>query len=514
MPHRPAVRRLSSVVVLLALLAATPAARAQPMGAELLLDDSTDVRYVIAAREHTLGLRLDSAEAVLRDLSRRPGGLAASLHYRAQLSVLRGFLTDDRIHFTRFNQRADSLRRVLRSQPPTRWRYYFEGESEMQRAIVHGREERLARAGLSAKAAYDAYDRATGGGVVFPDAEKGKGLIQLVIGSAPGAYRWVLRLLGYSGSVEGGRRRLVLAATESRHNREDAALMLGVLDLIVRGDPESGLARFEGLYRADSSRVLVAHLYGFALLSDRRAADAARVLGAAEAAQSAPGTARLWFTTYYLGDARYKLGQYDEAIRLLRAYTENHRGPSLKAGAYLRLATALELTGRRADALAVYRQITHTRISETEEAAVRVAARRIAAPMSPADRALVLAENAYECGRNAEAAAAFEALITDLSGSGPAVVAAAHLRAARAYQALGSLADARRHAEAAVAAPGPDALAGWQPWGNYHAGEIAEKEGRRGDARRHYEAALRASGDFDYHLTLEQNAKTALERVR
>ena len=136
------------------------------------------------------------------------------------------------------------------------------------------------------------------------------------------------------------------------------------------------------------------------------------------------------------------------------------------------------------------------------------------APMTAPERALLLATNAYECGRDAAAAAAFETLITDLAGSGPAVVAEAHLRAVRAYQATGDLTAARRHAEAAIAAPGPDGLAGWQPWGNYHAGEIAEKEGRRGDARSHYEAALRASGDFDYHLSLEQNAKTALERVR
>ncbi len=483
------------------------------MGRELLLEDSTDVRYVEVAREHALALRLDSAEAVLRTLARRPGGLAASLHYRAQLSLLRGFLTDDRLHFTRFGQRADSLRRVLRSQPATRWRYYFEGESDLQRALVQGRDERLTRAGLSARSAYDAYERATAGGVRFADAEKGRGLIQLLIGSAPGAYRWVLRLLGYSGTVEGGRRRLDLAARESRHNREEAALMLGVLDLIVRGDPKGGLDRFAPLYRADSSRVLVGHLYGYALLTNRRAADAARVLGAAEAAQGAPGRSRLWFTTYYLGDARFKLGQYDEAIRLLTAYTTNHRGPSLKAGAYLRLGWSLDLVGRRAEAVAAYRQIAHTRISETEEAAVRVARRRIAAPMTATERALLLATNAYECGRYAEAAAAFEALAAG-SGSDAAAVAEAHLRAVRVYQAVGDLAAARRHAEAAIAAPGPDALAGWKPWGHYHAGEIAEAQNRRGDARRHYEAALGQSGDFDYHLSLEQNAKTSLERVR
>ena len=237
------------------------------------------------------------------------------------------------------------------------------------------------------------------------------------------------------------------------------------------------------------------------------------MLAFAEATQRQPGHARLDFTTYYLGDARFKLGQYDEAVRLLRAYTDAHRGPSLKAAAYLRLGWALELSGRRAEAVAAYRQIEHGRISETEEAAVRVAEKRLAAPMSAAERAMLLATNAFECGRNDEAAAAFARLAADASG-GAAAVAEAHVRAARVALATDRLDDARRHAEAAIADPGPDALAGWAPWGHYHAGQAAERQGRRTDARRHYEAALRADGAFDFHQSLEQNAKTALERVR
>ena len=219
----------------LGLTAMTRGAAAQPMGPELLLADTTDLRRVAAGRDHVLALRLDSAEATFAQLARRPGGLAASLHYRSLVSLLRGFLTDDALHVTRFGQRADSLRRYLRSQPATRWRHVLEGDSELLRAIAQGRAERLARAGLSAKSAYDAYERAQAGGVAMPDADKGRGLIELLVGSAPRTYRFVLRLLGYGGSVEGGRRRLERAATSGRHAREEAALMLSLLDLVVRG---------------------------------------------------------------------------------------------------------------------------------------------------------------------------------------------------------------------------------------------------------------------------------------
>jgi tetratricopeptide (TPR) repeat protein len=503
--------RFCSAAVALGLLLAVRAP-AQPMGPVLLLTSDSSRALLEAAHTQTLRLRFDSAEATLRTLQRRPDGAAAALHNRATLALLRGLITDEGVQFTRFTQRADSLDDVLRRYPETRWRLYYEAESALLRALVHARAENLTRAALAGRTAYNRYEKALRGHPEFADAQRGFGLLNLLVGSAPGAYRWMLRLMGYEGTVEGGRARLAQAAEHAEYAREEAALVLSLLDIVVRGDRKAGLDRLDALHRVDPSRALVAYLYGYALLSNRQAEAAERVLAAVVAAQAQPGTQPLEFARYYLADAHFKLGRHDEAIEGFRAYLMRHRGNALRAGAQIRLALALELQGRRAEALPVYRQIRRTRISETEEMAVRLAHRRLATPMTASERTLLEATNLYEAGRYADAAARLEPLLA--GPLSPTLAAEARVRLGRVLQATQRLADARAQFEAAVAAPGDDPLAGWGPWAHLHLGQIAAEEGRRDEARRHYETALRDERSFDFHLSLEQHARTALEKLR
>ena len=507
------MRSLPRVLALCAL--ALPAAgllHAQPMGPALLLTSDSSRALLDAAHAQTLRLRFDSSEATLRVLQRRPDGAAAALHNRATLALLRGLMTDEAVQFTRFDQRADSLAAVLRRLPETRWRLYYEAESDLLRALVHARAERLTRAALSGRSAYNTYEKALRGKPEFADAQRGFGLLNILVGSAPGGYRWMLRLLGYSGSVEGGRQRLAQAADEAVYAREEAGLVLSLLDIVIRGDRKAGLDRLETLYRAAPNRAFVAYLYGYALLSNRQAEASERILTTVVAAQAQPGAQPLDFAVYYLADAHFKLGRYDDAIRGFQTYLARHRGNALRGGAELRLGLSLELANRRSEALAHYRQIRHTRISETEEMAVRLARRRLEAPMTPAERTLIEATNVFEAGRYADAETRLRALMT--SPLPPTLAAEANVRLGRVLQAATRPADARVAFEAAVAAPGEDGLAGWGPWAHVHLGEIAVAEGRRDEARRHYEAALRDERAYDFHLSLEQQARTALEKLR
>ncbi len=262
--------------------------------------------------------------------------------------------------------------------------------------------------------------------------------------------------------MEGGRQRLAQAAQQAVYGREEAALVLSLLDIVVRGDRPAGLARLDTLYRADPRRAFVAYLYGYALLSNSHADDAARILSGVATQQAQPGAQPLDFAVYYLADAQYKLGRYDEAIRNFRLYLQRHRGNALRAGAQIRLGLALELAGRRDEALPFYREIRHTRISETEEMAVRLAQRRLAAPLTPAERTLLESTNQFEAGHSAEAEARLRALLA--TALPPTLRAETQVRLGRVLKAQTRLADARTAFEAAAAAPGDDPLAGWAPW--------------------------------------------------
>lgn len=499
----------------LTFVAATAPAAAQPLGTPMLLTSDSSRALLDAGRAALLDLRFGDAEASFRRLQARPDGAPAALLARTHLALYRAFLQDDEAQLAVFTRRADSLDRVLAPLPDTRWRTYLGAEADLLRALVHVRKEQMARAAFAGRDAYNGYERAVRGTPVLHEAELGFGLVQLLIGSAPRTYQTLLRLLGFRGTVEGGRARILRAAEADNARATEAQLVLSVLDPVIRNDREAGRARAAALHTAHPASPLVGFLYGYTLVTDRRVSEAMPVLDAVVAQGAQPGATPVRFASFYLADAHLKAGRPAEAERHARTYLRTLRGVALRAQAQRLLGTALELQGRHADAVAVFRQIRKTRISENEEAAVRYAQRFIAAPMTPDEQALLRAEFAYEDRRHAEAEAAFRALLARTDAT-TAVRAEAQYRLARTLLAEGAPRrdEAKRAFEAVLAAPGPDALAGFAPWAHFYLGEIAQQENRRADARRAFEAALRVEGAFDYHQSLEQRAKAALETVR
>lgn len=504
-------RRFAAVLVLF--VSGVPLA-AQPVGEAMLLASDSSRALFDEGRAALIDLRLNDAEAALRRLQARPDGAPAALLTRAHVALYRAFLQDDDAQFAVFARRADSLDRALAPLPDSRWRSTMGAEADLLRALVAVRKEQMLRAALAGRDAYNGYEKATGGTPSVADADLGFGLIQFLIGSAPRTYQTILRLLGFRGSVEAGRARIVRAAEQGRYRATEANLALAVLDLTVRNDQAGGRARAEALRTAHPDSPLTGLLLGYTMLGDRRASQALPVLTQTVEQGNRPDVVAVRFAHFYLADALLKTGRPADAEREARAYLRGLRGPSLRAQAQRALGTALELQGRHAEAVGVFRQIRKTRISDNEEAAVRYAARFIAAPMTDVEKALLEAEFAYEDRRAANAEAGFRAVLARPDAT-PANLAEAQYRLGRTLMDdPARTAEARRAFETAIAAPDPDALDGVAPWSQFYLGTLDAKAGRNADARRRFEAALRVDGAFDYHQSLEQRAKAALETVR
>lgn len=499
----------------LAVLGSAFAVDAQTLidGEPMLISSQPSRDLLANARTDLLYLRVDAAEAKLRRLARRPDGAPAALHHLATASLLRGFLTDDTANFDRFEERSDSLKALLGTLPRSRWSIYLEAEADFQRSIVWGRLENLTKSALAARSAFNGFERASEGAPGFVEPLKGLGLMHMVIGSLPSGYRRLLRLLGFGGTVQQGRQELLRAATESRFNREESRLLLAISDVVIRSDNAAAVAVVEPLYRAHPNAPLVAHVYGYSLLSDGRADAAARVYAPIVDGRDT-GQLALSYATFYYADARFKQNRFEEAAWLFQQYLRAHRGPSLRAAAQLGAALSLEMLGRRAEALPLYRQIRHTRTSETEEMAVRVAAERLDTPMPDEAKVLLRARNALEGGRPTDAEATLRPLLARRSTLDARTAARVQYLAARAADAAGRSDEALAGYAAVIASPGPEPLDGLAPWSHYYAGMILAARGQRAEALRHYDEALAAQGHFDRYLSLEQYVRTAREAVR
>ncbi len=479
----------------------------QPM----LLQTEASERLLAQGRSDLWAFRLRPAEAHFRQLARRSDGRPAAYHHLALTALMRGVVTDDDAHFRTFFERSDSLRTILENQPAGVWRDQLEAESTLQRVLAAGKLGRYIRAALAARSAFNQFDTLVEAHPSFADAYLGMGLLHLTVASLPAGWRDLLKWLGFEGTAVQGYDELRRAATESRYNQQPAALLLALADIVLNQEIESGTQRLKHLYESHPQSMLYAHLYGFALYSNRQAAAAEGILrGVIE--QNDPRYFYIDYLDYYLGESLFVQNAFADAIPRFRQYLARHQGPALRAMTRYRLGLALEMTGDREAALAYYREVETERDFDSDRYAQRWAQKRIDAPLDSLDQALLRAENLYHSGQYDRAQAELRSIHQD-----PTATAAQKSRAAfyigRVHQAEGHYDQAFGAYTYVVNHPG-DPRAEWQPWAQLYIAEMYSDQGKTEHAIAAYENALAFEPPYDYAQSLEQTARIALEQLR
>ena len=457
------------------------------------------------AYAHALDFRLDDARRGFRELAEVEAGPAA-VYGLESTALWRALMTEDDDDFDRFYALNDSLQGVagrLADAPGAR---LVAATGSLHRALAFGRQERYARAGNAFRDACGQFRELDG-----PDADFGRGVCEVAAGAVPRKYRWLARLFGFTGSVAGGLERLARAAQADGALAVDAAVAFAVSDAALNERRAGSVDRVVAVADARPASPILGYLAGYHLLLDRRAAQAEAALRRADAAQRQPGVTEVPFLQAHLGFALFRQRRFQEAAPILEEYARTFRGRALVAQSTLDAGIAYEMTGDRDRAERLYRRVRASRDYDSDLSAAREAERRLAAPMTDAERALVRGGAAYDAGDYDQAVRDLQPVVTG-SDLPPVVRAEAAYRTGRARQAQEEWPDALRHFQLAVDRPG-DPLAKWGPWAVYHAGEVHEARGETDQAQAYYQRVLDNEQEFDYHKALEQRTRAALERI-
>ena len=500
---------LRFVLTLLAALWLAVPATADP--GPMLVETPRGVSLLEQGRAAMLALRLDAADGAFYALAAEPAAEPAARFHLAKTALWRAMILEQEPLYARFFERSDSLLAVLDGVPESAWRTHFRAETELHRAIVHAKKAEYARAALALRQAYNHFERNVTRHPAFFESYVGMGLCHVAVGSVPKKFRWLLNLMGFGGTVAEGMDEMRAAAERSTYYREEASVYLAFTDLLINEGKGDGLERLAALYRQHPESPVAGYAYGLGLLEERRAADAETVLRHALDRLGTPGTFPIPYVTFYLADALFAQDRFEEAARLFQRFLRDFPGEALVAQAHLHTGIALEMSGRRAEALAHYERIRVREDYDSDAAARREAEDRLAAPMTAHERALLLGRNALDSGRYREAVATLQPVLGDQTVPAEQRAEAAY-SSGRAYHFLGEHREALRHYRFAVDRPG-DPLAKWGPWGQLYIGEVHEAEGDRAAAKEAYERALAYDGAFAYHKALEQRARAALDRL-
>lgn len=477
----------------------------------MLLSDAASVQLMEEGRQHIWNLRLAAAERSFRQLEAHPRGHYAAAYHLATIALLRAVFTDSQATFDIFLGRSDTLLTRLEECGDALWCTYMDAEAHLHRAIIWGKMERYVRAALAARGAYKRYDALLVADSTFYDAYGGMGLFHVMIGSLPSSYQRLLGILGYRGSVPQGLAELQVAMRHSRYAAKQARTIYALTDLLLNNGKKGGVEMLAALSEAHPESPLFRYLYGYALLATRHAEAAEEQLRVAHQLGTTSEHFFVDYAEFYLAQSLFHQNRFEEAIPFYRHYVERHQGLALRAVAFLELGLSLEMVGRRDQALAYYQQAQTDREFDSDLYARRLATRRLATPMGPMEKRLLLGRNAYDAGR-------YDAAIDHLNpvrGAGTtAQRAEAAYRMGRVYQARGALDQALEAYQYVIDHPSPEPTARWTPWAQYYIGEIHAQRGQPAAARAAYEAALAYDGEFDYYQSLEQQARVGLAELQ
>ena len=477
-----------------------------------LLATDDGARLFIEAHAALVDWRLESARAGFARLGALEPASPAGAYGLSKVALWEAIVMERPPYPQRFLALSDSLEGLLRDAPRGDWRTHLEGEREMHRAMLFLRQESFARAGRAFHAACGRFKATTrDADVPFAESYLGRGTCLVAAGAVPSEYKWLAAILGFKGTVQDGIATLRDAHAGGAIAPPEAAIMLALADAALN---ERRAGALDLLERAAADRprsALLAYLLGTMRLETRDAVGAEASLRRAADLVASGEASALPYVDYHLGLALFRQDRFEEAADLFERYVRAAPGRALVAQATLHAGLSRELTGNRRTAERHYRRVRATRENDSDQQAEREAARRLDHPMTATERAVLLGATAYDGGRYERAVAALQPALGDREAAVTLRAEAAY-RTGRAYQALGNDREALRHYGFAIARPG-EPLAKWGPWAVYHVGEVHEAAGNLDDAQEAYKEALANEEEFDYHKSLEQRAKAALERI-
>jgi tetratricopeptide (TPR) repeat protein len=507
---RTATFRLVPLVLLLLWSAASRAGTAQDPG-PMLVRGPGALALLEEGRSEMIAFRLDAAEATFERLAADPSGRPAALLHLTKIALWRGMIMEQDALYDRFFAQSDRLFEVLDAMPDSPWRTHFRAEAELYRAVIHAKKTEYARAAFALRQAYKHFERNVEEHPQFFESTWGMGLCHTAVGLVPKQFRWVLRLMGFEGTVQQGLDEIEASAERSVFYREEASIVFALTDLIVNEAKEGGMDYIVALRERHADSPLVGYIHGFALLHERRAAEAEAALRRTDRLLRGPGTYPMPYVDYFLGDALFRQNEFAEAARHFERYVNTFPGEALLAQAHLHLGLAREMAGDRAGAIRAYEQVRTREDYDSDHEALREAQDRLETPLAGHERTLLLGRNAFDGGRYREAVRLLQPVLGDQEAP-PIMRAEAAYRSGRAFHVLEEWRDALRHYRFAVSRPG-DELAKWGPWSQYYIGEVHEARGDEAAAQTAYERALAYDVPFAYHKALEQRAKAALGRL-
>ncbi|HYG18047.1 MAG TPA: hypothetical protein VD816_03925 [Ohtaekwangia sp.] len=274
-------------------------------------------------------------------------------HYVMALAeALELLITEDGARYSEYEDRFEArLDRKTRLNTPED--LFLQAEIGLQWAFVHLKFGHEFDAALNLRQAYRTTQEVKKRFPKFRAINKTAGLLDVIIGSVPEKYDWVLGLLNMEGSVTLGLEALESIRQSDHTLAFEADLLYALTQGFVLQQPETGLATVTERLRDNPANRLALFLGASLAIKNSASAEALKLLNTLEAQ---PAGLPLEYAHYLKGEVYLHRGEYLNSISSFRWFINHYKGQNYVKDAHYKIGLCYWLNGNTSDAQVLFRQ--------------------------------------------------------------------------------------------------------------------------------------------------------------
>lgn len=298
-------------------------------------------------KAHQLALDLKPDAALTRVAEEKTVGAAYIASLTEAIELL---ITEDYSKFSQYEERFQ--KRLERNLKGSQRDYQFlQAEIRLHWAFVYLKFGHELDAALHLRQAYQIAESCREKFPDFVPIRKTSGLLQIIVGSVPDKYNWVLSLLNMSGSISAGLADLQYVGESDSPLALESRILLALVQGFVLSKPDQGLQLMQQVLERRPGNRLALFLSASLALKDSNGELALRMLN--DLSDSADGLP-LYYADYLKGEAYLQKGDYLNSISSYRWFVGHQTGQNYLKDAHYKIGLCYWLNGNENDAHAMF----------------------------------------------------------------------------------------------------------------------------------------------------------------
>jgi tetratricopeptide (TPR) repeat protein len=318
---------------------------------DLAFDKDLTEAYHLALNLHT--------EEALRKVSDHSSIEAVYIASLAETIEL--LITEDN---TRFSQYEEQFQKRLDKNIKGAQRDYqfLQAEIRLQWAFVYLKFGHELDAALHLRQAYQIAEACKDKFPEYLPILKTTGILQVIVGSVPDKYNWVLSLLNLRGSVASGLADLKTVGTSTSNLAPEGKLLYALVQGFIQEKPGPALEDLQQILRDEKGNRLALFLSGSLALKNSQTDLALQFLNLSDSSGGIP----LYYADYLKGEAYLHKADYLNSISSFRWFINHQTGQNYIKDAYYKIGLCYWLNGNENDALAIFQEARNKGKESTE----------------------------------------------------------------------------------------------------------------------------------------------------